>query len=171
MGLFLGSLFCFIDLWVCFSARTLLFWLLYLCSIVQNQGQWLLKFCSSFSILPWLFRVLCASIQILKSFALVFWEMPLLLWKELQWFCKLPWALIRSRSNRTLYATTNWFRIEKGIWQGCLLYPCWFNLYTEHIMRNAGLDEVQSGIKTVRRNINNLRYAIYTTLMAKAKMN
>ena len=95
VGLFLGSLFCFIDLWVCFSARTLLFWLLYLCSIVQNQGQWLLKFCSSFSILPWLFRVLCASIQILKSFALVFWEMPLLLWKELQWFCKLPWALIR----------------------------------------------------------------------------
>ena len=95
MGLFLGSLFCSTDLWVCFSASTMLLWLLYLCSIVQNQGQWLLQFCSSFSRLPWLFRVLCASIQILKSFALVLWEMPLVFWKELQWFCKLPWALIR----------------------------------------------------------------------------
>ena len=72
---------------------------------------------------------------------------------------------------RTLYGTTDWFRIEKALQKGFLLSPRLFNLYTEHIMRNAGLDEVQSGIKTVRRNINNLRYAIYTTLMAKAKMN
>ena len=72
---------------------------------------------------------------------------------------------------RTLYGTTEWFRVEEGVQQGCLMSPCLFNLYTEHIMRNAGLDEVQAGIKTARRNINHLRYVNYTTLMAKAKMN
>ena len=65
---------------------------------------------------------------------------------------------------RTLYGTTDWFRIEKGVRQGCL-----FNLYTEHVIQNAGLDELQSGIKTARRNINNLRYADDTTLMVKSK--
>ena len=60
---------------------------------------------------------------------------------------------------RTLYGTTDWFKIEKGVQQGCLLSPCLFNLYTERIMRNAGLDELEAGIKTGRRNINNLRYA------------
>ena len=60
---------------------------------------------------------------------------------------------------RTLYGTTDWFKIEKGVQQGCLLSPCLFNLYTERIMRNAGLDELEAGIKTGGRNINNLRYA------------
>ena len=57
------------------------------------------------------------------------------------------------------YGTTAWFKIEKGVWQGCLLSPCLFNLYAEHIMRNAGLHELQAGIKIGRRNINSLRYA------------
>ena len=70
---------------------------------------------------------------------------------------------------RTQYGTTDWFKIEKGVQQGCLLSPCLFNLCAEHIMRNAGLDELQAGIKTGRRNINNLRYADDTTLMAESK--
>ena len=68
---------------------------------------------------------------------------------------------------RTLYGTTYWFRIEKGVRQGCLLSPCLFNLYAENIMGNAELDELQAGIKTARRNVNNLRYVDYTTLMAE----
>ena len=60
---------------------------------------------------------------------------------------------------RTLYGTTDWFKIEKGVQQGCLLSPCLFNLHAEHIMRNAWLDELQAGIKIGRRNINNLRVA------------
>ena len=60
----------------------------------------------------------------------------------------------------------DWFQIGKGVHQGCILSPCLFNLYSEYIMRNAGLDEAQTGIKTARRNINNLRYADDTTLMA-----
>ena len=67
---------------------------------------------------------------------------------------------------RTLSGTTDWFKIEKGVQQGCLLSPCLFNLYAEHIMRNAGLDELQAGIKIARGNIDNLRYADDTTLMA-----
>ena len=70
---------------------------------------------------------------------------------------------------RTLYGTTDWFKIEKGIQRGCLLSPCLFNLYAEHIMRNAGLDELQAEIKIGGRNINNLRYADDTTLMAESK--
>ena len=70
---------------------------------------------------------------------------------------------------RTLYGTTDWFKIEKGIQQGCLLSPCLFNLYAEHIMRNAGVDESQAGIKMGRRNINNIRYENDTTLMAESK--
>ena len=58
---------------------------------------------------------------------------------------------------RTPYGTTDWFKIEKGVGQGCLLYPRLFNLYAEHIMRNARLDELQARIKTGRRSINNLR--------------
>ena len=70
---------------------------------------------------------------------------------------------------RILYETTDWFKIEKGVQQGCLLSPCWFNLYAEHTMRNAGLDELQAGIKIARRNINSLRYTDHTTLMAESK--
>ena len=70
---------------------------------------------------------------------------------------------------RTLYQTTDWFRIEKGVQQGCLLSPCLFNLYAEHIMRNARLDELQAGIKRGGRKINNLRYADDTTLMAESE--
>ena len=71
---------------------------------------------------------------------------------------------------RTGHETTDWFPIRKGI-QGCILSPSLFNLYAEYIMRNAGLDEVQAGIKIAGRNINNLRYADDTILMQKAKKN
>ena len=70
---------------------------------------------------------------------------------------------------RTLYGTTDWFKIEKGVRQDCLLSPCLFNLYTEHIVRNAGLVKLQGGIKIGRRNIDNLRYADDTTLMAESE--
>ena len=68
---------------------------------------------------------------------------------------------------RTGLGTTDWFLIGKGVCQDCILSPCLFNLYAEYIMRNAGLDEAQAGIKFVGRNINNLRYANDTTLMAE----
>ena len=68
---------------------------------------------------------------------------------------------------RTGHRTTDWFQIGKGVRQGCILSPCLFNLYANYIMRNSGLDEAQAGIKTARRNINNLRYADDTTLMAE----
>jgi len=67
------------------------------------------------------------------------------------------------------HGTTDWFQIGKGVCQGCILSPCLFNLYAEYIMRNTGLDEAQAGIKIARRNINNLRYADGTTLMAECK--
>ena len=70
---------------------------------------------------------------------------------------------------RTGHGTTDWFQIGKGVCQGCILSPCLFNLHEEYIMRNAGLDEAQAGIKIVRRNINNLRYADDTTLMAESE--
>ena len=68
---------------------------------------------------------------------------------------------------RTRHGTTDWFQIGRGVQQGCILSPCLFNLYAEYIMRNAGLDEAQAGIKIAMRNINNLRYADDTTLMAE----
>ena len=64
---------------------------------------------------------------------------------------------------------TDWFQIGEGVHQGCILSPCLFNLHAEYIMRNAGLDEAQAGIKIARRNTNNLRYADDTTLMAKSE--
>ena len=70
---------------------------------------------------------------------------------------------------RTRCGTMDWLKTGKGVCQGCLLTPCLFNLYAEYIMRNAGLDEAQDGIKTARRNINNLRYADDTTLMAESE--
>ena len=72
---------------------------------------------------------------------------------------------------RTGHVTTDWFQIGKGVHQSCILSPCLFNLYAEYIMRNAGLNEAQAGNKTVRRNINNLRYANDTTLWQKVKKN
>ena len=70
---------------------------------------------------------------------------------------------------RTGHGTTDWFQIRKGVCQGCILSPCLFNFYAENIMRNAGLDEAQAGIKIAGRNINNLIYADDTTFMAESK--
>ena len=70
---------------------------------------------------------------------------------------------------RTGHGTMNWFKIGEGVHQGCILSPCLFNLYAEYTMRNAGVDEAQAGIKIARRNINNLRYADATTLMAESE--
>ena len=69
---------------------------------------------------------------------------------------------------RTGHGTTAWFQIGKGVLQGCILSPCLFNFYAEYIMRNAGLEEAQAGIKITGRNINNLRYANDTTFMAES---
>ena len=70
---------------------------------------------------------------------------------------------------RTGHGTTDWFQIGKGVHQGCLLSPCLFNLCAKYIMRNAGLEEAQAGIKIARRNINNLRNEDDTTLMAESE--
>ena len=70
---------------------------------------------------------------------------------------------------RTGHGTTDWFQIGKRVHQGCILSPCLFNLYAEYIIRNSGLDEAQAGIKIAGRNINNLRYADDTTLMAESE--
>ena len=70
---------------------------------------------------------------------------------------------------RTWHGTMDWFKIGKGVCQGCILAPCLFNLYAEYIMQNARLDEAQAGIKIAKRNINNLRYADDTTLMAESE--
>ena len=71
---------------------------------------------------------------------------------------------------RTRHGTTDWFQIEKGVRQGCILSPCLFSFYAEYIMRNTGLEEAQAGIKIAGRNINHLRYANNTTLMAESKL-
>ena len=70
---------------------------------------------------------------------------------------------------RTGHGTTHWFQIGKGVHQGCILSPCLFNFYAEYIMRNAGLEEAQTGIKTAGRSINHLRYADDSTLMAESE--
>ena len=70
---------------------------------------------------------------------------------------------------RTGHGTTDWFQIGKGVYQGCILSPCLFNLHAEYVMRNAGLEAAQAGIKIARRNINNLRYEDDTTLMAESE--
>ena len=77
--------------------------------------------------------------------------------------------ICRSGSNRTGHGTTGWFQTGKGVRQACILSPCLFNLYAEYIMRNAGVEEAQAGIKIAGRNINNLRYADDTTLMAESE--
>ena len=75
----------------------------------------------------------------------------------------------REATVRTGHGTMDWFKIGKGVRQGCILSPCSFNLYAEYIMRNARLDEAQAGIKIAWRNINNIRYADDTTLMAESE--
>ena len=70
---------------------------------------------------------------------------------------------------RTGHGTTYWFKIGKGVCQGCILSPCLFNLHAEYVIRNAGVDEAQAGIKIAGRNINNLRYPDDTTLMAESE--
>jgi len=70
---------------------------------------------------------------------------------------------------KTGHGTKDWFQIRKGVCQGCIFSPCLFNFYAEYIKQNAGLDEAQAGIKTARRNINNLRYADDNTLMTESK--
>ena len=76
---------------------------------------------------------------------------------------------VQEATIRTGHRTTDWFQIRKGVCQGCILSLCLFNLYAEYIMRNAGLEETQAGIKIAGRNINNLRYAYDTTLMAESE--
>ena len=76
---------------------------------------------------------------------------------------------MRLRTNRTRQGTTDWFQIGKGVHQGFILSLCLFNFYAEYIMQNARLDEEQAGIKIAGRNINNLRYADFSTLMAESK--
>ena len=75
----------------------------------------------------------------------------------------------REATVRTGHGTTDWFQIGKGVRQGCILSPCLFNFYVEYIMRNAGMEEAQAGIKIARRNISHLRYADDTTLMAESE--
>ena len=81
------------------------------------------------------------------------------------------WYAIQEATVRTRHRKTDWFKIGKAVHRGCILSPCLFNLYVEYIRRNARLDEAQAGIKIARRNINNLRYADNTTLMAEIKEN
>ena len=76
---------------------------------------------------------------------------------------------VQEATDRTGHGKIDWFRIGKGIHQGCIFSPCLFNLYAEYTMRNAGLDEAQAGVNITGRNINNLRYADDTTLMAESK--
>ena len=80
---------------------------------------------------------------------------------------KIPIPRSQEATVRTVHGTTDWFQTGKGVRQGCLLSPCLFDFYAEYIMRNAGLEEAQAGIKIAGRNINNLRYADDTTLMAE----
>ena len=76
---------------------------------------------------------------------------------------------VRKSTVRTGHGTTDWFQIGKGVHQGCILSPCLFNFYVAYIMRNARLEEAQAGIKIAGRNINNLRYADDTTLIAESE--
>ena len=75
---------------------------------------------------------------------------------------------VKKQTVRTGHGTTDWFQIGKGVRQGCILSPCFFNFYAEYITRNAGLEEAQAGIKIDKRNINNFRYADDTTVMAES---
>ena len=87
---------------------------------------------------------------------------------HLTWLLRNPYES-QEATVRTGHGTTDWFQIGKGVRQGCIVSPCLFNLYAEYIMRNAGLEETQAGIKTAKRNINNLRYTDGTTLMTESE--
>ena len=93
-----------------------------------------------------------------------FWHQGLVSWKAI-----FPWAGAMGGGLGMIQVHSDWFQIGKGVHEGCILSPCLFNLYAEYIMRNSGLDEAQAGLKTARRNINNLRYADDTTLMAESE--
>ena len=98
------------------------------------------------------------------------WKILKEMWIPDHWTCLLRNLYASQEATvRTGHGTTVWFQIGKGVRQGCILSPYLFNLYAEYIMRNAGLDEAQAGIKTARRNINNLRYADDTTLTAESE--
>ena len=92
-----------------------------------------------------------------------------------RWECQTPDCILRNlyvgqeATVRTRHGTTDWFQIWKGVLQGCILSPCLFNLSAVYIIRNAGLEEIQAGIKLAGRNINNLRYTDDTTLMAESE--
>src|SRR5574341_500678 len=114
--------------------------------------------------------------------ALLIMPKPLTVWSTINWKIlkeiRIPdhlTCLLRNlyagqeATIRTGHGTTDWFQTGKGVRQGCILAPCLFNLYAEYIMRNAGLEEAQDGVKIARRNINNLRYADDTTLMAESE--
>ena len=85
------------------------------------------------------------------------------------YICTNPLNVGQEATVRTGHGTTDWFQIGKGVHQGCILSPCLLNFYAEYIMRNAGLEETQAGIKIAGRNINNLRYADDTTLIAQSE--
>ena len=117
-----------------------------------------------------------------STLALLTTPKPLTLWITINWKILKEMAipdhltcLLRNlyagqeATVRTGHGTTDWLQIGKGVCQGCILSPCLFNLYAEYIMRNARLEETQAGIKMARRNINNLRYADDTTLMAESE--
>ena len=84
---------------------------------------------------------------------------PLTVWITINWKILKEMEILKEATVRTGHGTTDWFQIGKGGHQGCILSPCLFNFYAEYIMRNAGLEEAQAGIKIAGRNINNLRYA------------
>ena len=88
-------------------------------------------------------------------------------WKR--WEYQTTWPAGQEATVRSRHGTTDWFQIGKGVHQGCILSPCLFNFYAEYIMRNAGLEEAQAGIKIARRNLKNLSYADDTTLMAESE--
>jgi len=95
---------------------------------------------------------------------------PLTVWITSNLICLLRnFCAGQEATVRTRHGTTDWLQIGKGVREGCILSPCLFNLYAEYIMRNAGLEETQAGIKIAKRNINNLRYADDTTLMAESE--
>ena len=115
-------------------------------------------------------------------FALLTMPKPLTVWITINWKIlkemgipdHLTWLLSnlyagQEATVRTGHGTTDWFQIGKGVCQGCILSPCLFNFYAEYIVRNAGLEEAQAGIKIARRNIDKLRYADDTTLMAESE--